>query len=193
MEFNTPITRLEVLKVTANSAHIRITTINGDEYEVNLAEGGLVEVAIPEGQETDPYSLLEDYLVEMPSDLLPDAPEENAETVNQPAALCNRVFEELQNLDPQFRNPLCPQCGRAERLIITHEGIVTVCRECGQPRRAKADILQRLADELGILCFSCTIGKLKSEATEYANILVCQNPACGSHNSWRGVSDRIQS
>jgi len=129
----------------------------------------------------------------MPQELLKRIEEESSESVEAPVVRRNKVLEELQTLEPQFQNSLCPECGRTKQLIITHEGIVLMCRQCGQSQRIDAGLLQRLIDALGIACFSCAVGKLKSEAMEYANILKCLNPDCGSNNSWRGVSDRLLS
>lgn len=194
MELNAPIAHLEVLEVTADSVHIRLMTLDGEEYQVHLAQGDALEAHIPETLSSDTYALLERYLSRpLPPDLLQASAPEDSSASAEPAVRSNRVLEELQNLEPPLRHPLCPQCGKPEQLAITHEGIVIVCRACDQARRVDAAILQRLADALGVLCFSCAAGKLKSESAEYANLLVCQNPACGSNNSWRGVSDRLQS
>ena len=194
MELKDPITRIEVVEIAANSTKILIKTFNGEEYQFDLNKGDVVEVAIPEDSQDFDYSLLENYLSgPTPQELLQGIEEENSECVEVPVVRRNKVLEELQTLEPQLQNSLCPQCSRAAQLSITHEGIVLRCRECGQSQRIDAELLQRLIDALGIACFSCAVGKLKSEALEYANILKCLNPDCGSNNSWRGVSDRFQS
>lgn len=109
----------------------------------------------------------------------------------QPTANTNRVLKELRELDPRFRNPSCSQCGHAADLAITKEGIVVVCNDCKKSQRVDASALQRLADRLSALCFSCKSGRLKSEVRSFGNILRCQNPGCLRNNTWQGVSDRI--
>ena len=110
----------------------------------------------------------------------------------QPPTNSNRVLDELQDLDPRFRDRPCVQCGHAEYLAITTEGIVTACNQCKQSRRVDTGTLQRLADRLDARCFSCAGGRLKSTARSYGNILICQNPGCGRNNSWQGLHDRIR-
>jgi hypothetical protein len=194
MELKDPITRIEVLAVADNSTKILIKTFNGEEYQFDLAKGEVVEVAIPEDPQDLDYSLLENYLPgPIPQELLQGIEEVSAESVEAPVTHRNKVLEELQTLEPQLQSSICKQCGLTAQLAITHEGIVHRCRACDQSQRIDAELLQRLIDALGIACFSCAVGKLRSEAMEYANILRCTNPDCGSRNSWRGVSDRFQS
>ena len=194
MELKDLIARIEVLEINNNSVHILLRTFHGEDHQLNLAKGDVIEAAISEDPEPCDDSLLENYLSgPIPQELLQDIKEESTESFEAPAPRQNNVLEELQALEPQLKNSLCPQCGRTAQLSITHEGIVLRCRECGQAQRIDTQLLQRLIDCLGIACFSCTSGKLKSEAMDYANILKCLNPDCGSNNSWRGVSDRLQS
>jgi hypothetical protein len=194
MELKDLVARIEVLEINNNSVQIRLRTFHGEDYQLNLATGDVIEAAVSEDPEPCDCSLLENYLQgPIPPELLPDIEEESTESFGVPAPRRNNVLEELQALEPQLQNSLCPQCGHIAQLSITHEGIVLRCRECGQAQRIDTELLQRLVDALGIACFSCAAGKLKSEAMEYANILKCMNPDCGSNNSWRGVSDRLQS
>jgi hypothetical protein len=194
MELKGPIARIEVLEINNDTVALKLQTFDGEEYLQDFARGDVVQVTIPEGSEDEDYSILETYLSQpMPSELFSTEDEANSEIEEMPAARRNKVLEELQNLEPQLGNTPCPQCSRTTQLVITHEGIVLMCRNCSQSQRVDVDLLQRLADTLGALCFSCATGKLKSEAMEYANLLKCLNPDCGSTNSWRGVSDRLLS
>ncbi|MBI3781928.1 MAG: DUF559 domain-containing protein [Deltaproteobacteria bacterium] len=111
--------------------------------------------------------------------------------IAQRAASGNRILEELTILDATFRDRTCAQCGHAQHLAITNEGVVLTCKECKKTQRVDADILQHLADRLMATCFSCSSGKLKSTARPFGNILMCQNPGCGRNNYWQGLSERI--
>lgn len=108
------------------------------------------------------------------------------------AANGNGVLEALRDLEPRFRDPRCSQCGQTAHLAITNEGIVVLCQKCTKIERVDTNTLQHLVDRLAVTCFSCTSGKLKSMARPFGNILKCQNPACGSNNSWGGLSERIR-
>jgi hypothetical protein len=194
MELKGPIARIEVLEINNNSVALKLQTFAGEEYLQDFAKGDVVQVSIPEDPEDYDYSYLENYLSgPIPPESLHGIEEESAESFEPAPVRRNAVLEELLNLAPQLGHTPCTQCGKNTRLVITHEGIILLCRECGQSQRVEVDLLQRLIDAVGILCFSCATGKLKSEATEYAHILKCQNPDCGSHNSWRGISDRFLS
>jgi hypothetical protein len=194
MELKDLVARIEVLGINNNSVQIQLRTFHGEDLQLNLTKGDVIEAAVSEDPEPCDDSLLEGYLSgPIPQELLLNLKEESTESFEAPAPRQNKVFEELQALEPQLQNSLCPQCGRTAQLSITHEGIVLRCRECGDAQRIDSQLLQRLIDSLDIVCFSCISGKLKSEAMDYANILKCLNPNCGSTNSWRGVSDRLQS
>ncbi len=102
----------------------------------------------------------------------------------------NRVLEELRGLDERFRNPRCSQCGRAAHLAIMNEGVVITCKECKKVERADTETLQRLAERLSAVCYSCKGGPLKSAVGPFGNYLKCRN--CGANNSWQVVSERIR-
>ncbi|MDR0842650.1 MAG: U32 family peptidase C-terminal domain-containing protein [Acidobacteriota bacterium] len=209
MQVKGPIDWFEVLEIIGETAHIRLKTFEGDEYELELAKGDCVRATIPdisdeEMEEVDErigansYPLFEDYLSKpLPPELAVLASDEGEEQQPQIAQSArhgnklNKLFDELERLEPRLRDNVCIECGVPEQLAVTQEGIVSVCRRCGSSRKIDADLLQRLVDALDIKCFSCGDGALRGEATEYANILKCQNPACASTNSWRGASDRF--
>jgi hypothetical protein len=194
MELKGPIARMEVLETNNNSVVIKLKTFDGEEYLQDFVKGDSVQVLLPEAQETCDYSYLDSCLSgPLPPELLHVIEEENEEPVEVPPVRRNIVLEKLRELAPRLGNASCSQCGKNAKLAITHEGIVLLCHACGQSQRVDAELLQRLVNTFGILCFACSTGKLKNEATEYANILKCQNPDCGSNNSWRGISDRLQS
>jgi len=104
-----------------------------------------------------------------------------------------RVIEELRALNQRFENPQCSGCGGKATLAINNEGLVIICANggCKKIKRVDAETLQRLADYLSILCYSCKQGSLKSIERIYGNILRCQNLQCGANNTWQGISDRI--
>jgi len=102
----------------------------------------------------------------------------------------NRVLEQLRALDERLRNPRCSQCSRAAHLAITNEGVVITCKECKKVERVATETLQRLAERLSAVCYSCKGGPLKSAAGPFGNYLRCQN--CGASNSWQGVGERVR-
>jgi len=102
----------------------------------------------------------------------------------------NRVLEQLRALDERLRNPRCPQCSRVAHLAITNEGVVITCKECKKVERVATETLQRLAERLSAVCYSCKGGPLKSAAGPFGNYLRCRN--CGANNSWQVVSERIR-
>lgn len=102
----------------------------------------------------------------------------------------NRVLEELRALDERFRNPRCSQCGRATHLGITNEGVVFTCNECRKVERVDTETLQRLAERLSAICYSCNGGALKSVVGRFGNYLKCRS--CGANNSWQGLNERIR-
>jgi very-short-patch-repair endonuclease len=120
------------------------------------------------------------------------APNRDRKPIVQSAPTDNGLLEELRDLDSRFRDPRCSQCGQTSQLAITNEGIVVSCKKCTKNERVDTDTLQHLVDRLAATCFSCASGKLSSIARPFGNILKCQNPECGSNNSWRGLSERIR-
>ena len=200
MQVKGPIDWFEILRIDDGAVLVRLKTFEGEEYEAQLAPGDCIRSAIPEDTAEDSYPLLENYLAArpLPPGLFGETCEETDTALQsqfaqfaQSAARKNPLLEELEKLEPRLRGLKCPECGFPEQPAITMEGVVTLCRQCGAGRRVDADILQRLSDKLGLRCFACDTGALKSVAAEYANILKCLNPACGNANSWRGVSDRF--
>lgn len=127
-----------------------------------------------------------------PSNVRQVASSEDRRPIAQPAGNDNRVLEELRALDPRFRDPRCSQCGQTAHLAITNEGIVVTCKKCPKIARVDTDTLQHLVDRLATTCFRCRIGKLKSMARSFGNILKCQNGECGANNSWQGLSERLR-
>ncbi len=101
-----------------------------------------------------------------------------------------QVIEELRALNQRFENPQCSGCGGKANLAINNEGLVIICANggCKKIKRVDAETLQRLADYLSILCYSCKQGSLKSIERSYGNILKCQNPLCGANNTWQHLA-----
>jgi len=102
----------------------------------------------------------------------------------------NRVLEELRILDKRYQDPRCSQCGHTAHLAITNEGVVITCKECKKVERVETETLQRLAERLSAVCYSCKGGPLKSVVGPFGNYLRCRN--CGANNSWQVVSERIR-
>ena len=185
MELLLRVTRIELVEAAEGKARLRLTGAGGEECVLELKPGAAVDFA-PDDDEGG-WELaegMEDLLSPPPGG---EAPEQPA----RPPARPNRVLERLAELEPALARTPCPGCGRTEELAITQEGVVALCRECGRLRRIDAETLQRLADRLALPCFSCGTGTLRSEETPYANLLKCPNPACGAHNSWQGIRDRL--
>lgn len=104
----------------------------------------------------------------------------------------NRVIEALRTLDQGFQKPQCLDCGGQANLDVNAEGVVTICANgCKKSRRVDAKTLQRLADHLSVVCYSCKKGSLASVERTFGNILRCQNPLCGANNTWKAISDRL--
>jgi len=101
-----------------------------------------------------------------------------------------QMIEELRALNQRFENPQCSGCGGKANLAINNEGLVIICANggCKKIKRVDAETLQRLADYLSILCYSCKQGSLKSIERSYGNILKCQNPLCGANNTWQHLA-----
>jgi very-short-patch-repair endonuclease len=101
------------------------------------------------------------------------------------------VCRELQTLDARFHDPRCGDCRGAARLDLTQEGIVLVCMaaSCGVIARVDLETLQRLADHLGVKCFSCK-GRLESRANAWRHYLRCSG-SC-QNNTWEGVNKRLK-
>ncbi|MDR1727474.1 MAG: hypothetical protein LBT74_06045 [Acidobacteriota bacterium] len=205
MQVKGPIDWFEVLETAADAVRLRLKTFEGEEYELELARGDSVRAVIPldDMEEADSGFPVPSPAATAPPAPSPDGcalPEGSARAPQaagdgvpaEGAAPANPLFEELERLEPELRSATCPGCGGALRLALTQEGIVALCRRCGASLRIDAGLLQRLADALGLRCSACGEGALRSEATEYANILRCQDPACAKPGSWRGVSDRLR-
>jgi len=104
----------------------------------------------------------------------------------------NAVCRELSALDARFSSSRCTACGAsAETAIDNNEGVVIACGSeiCGRLERVEDGVLQRLADRLFASCYACS-GSLRSLRGPFGNYLKCG--ACGTNNSWRGVSERIE-
>ena len=210
MQVKGPIDWFEILEITGDTIRVRLKTFEGEEHELELARGDCVRATIPidssEEMGENYYPQFENYISQsLPPELVRLAADSTADkdgayeetdsmaSQSQPTRRSNTLLDKLGQLEPRLRDLSCIECGIPEQLVVTREGIVSMCHRCGSCQRIDADLLQRLVDELDIRCFACGEGTLKSEATEYANILKCQNPTCASVNSWRGVSDRLQS
>jgi len=194
MEVKGPIDLVEILETMDDSVRVRVRTFEGEEYELQLAEGECIRAAIPEEEESEESYFSPEILFPNPlrSEPPPALQNEEFNTQKQPAVRRHPLIEELEKLEPTLGGSQCPDCGRpSARLAVSQEGVTAFCRECGWTRRVDVEVLQRLAEALELRCFACGVGTLKSESTEYANILKCQNPDCRGINSWRGVNDRM--
>jgi very-short-patch-repair endonuclease len=103
------------------------------------------------------------------------------------------VCRQLPPLDASLSAPRCIACGaEAEIAIDSNEGVVVACHGEGCERLERVDegILQRLADHLCATCYACG-GPLRSLRGHFGNYLKCS--ACGTNNSWWGVSERVES
>ena len=104
----------------------------------------------------------------------------------------NRVMEALRTLDQRFESPQCLECGGRANIEINAEGVVIICANgCKKSRRVDAKTLQRVADHLSVVCYSCKQGALASIERTFGNILRCQNAHCGANNTWKAISDRL--
>jgi hypothetical protein len=103
------------------------------------------------------------------------------------------VIRELLALNGRYENLQCSSCNGKAHIAINTEGVVIVCANggCKKSKRVDAETLQRLADRLAVLCYSCKASSLKSIERTFANILKCPNPDCAANNTWQGISDKI--
>jgi very-short-patch-repair endonuclease len=101
----------------------------------------------------------------------------------------DRVLSELRAMDPALREARCPQCAASAHLAINGEGIVVACTRCKTTARVNVNTLQRLAERLSVVCFSCKCGSLQSVARSFGNVLRCPNAAC-PNNTWQGIAER---
>ena len=101
-----------------------------------------------------------------------------------------RILEMVRSLNQRYHNTDCPQCKGTSYLTITQsEGVVVICRKCGNLERVSVETLQEVATRLHIPCYACNSTMLVSRTGKFSNYLRCQK--CGSGNSWQGISERI--
>jgi very-short-patch-repair endonuclease len=92
-------------------------------------------------------------------------------------------------VDETLRYPVCPKCKGVARIVVSGEGVVLSCGgQCRSNVRLAAELLQRVAGELGASCFSCEATDLRSVEKPFGVLLKCAK--CGSNNTWQGVVGR---